>query len=238
MLMASNRLQGDLLPEGASVLFTFGLVVLTVGAGFLVSSAISYLLSQRLGLLVRPLTTQLQWRRARTMTRRLLSYAFPFMDSFDPLAQAPDTAAIDDTLQMDEETFRGFYNRTSGMLWAYVARATGDASAADDLLQEAYYRVLRTPTVFESDDHRRNYLFRVATNLIRDRYRRPRLDNAQLPENGEGDIPRRRRSRAADTAARRFAARDGATEPARARNWCGSPTARDRHTRKLPARSV
>ena len=45
--------------------------------------------------------------------------------------QAPDTAAIDYTLQMDEETFRGFYNRTSGMLWAYIARATNDASAAD-----------------------------------------------------------------------------------------------------------
>ena len=125
------------------------------------------------------------------MTRRLLSYAFPFMDSLDPLstATATDTCAPDDTLQMDEDTFRGFYTRTSGMLWAYVARATGDASAADDLLQEAYYRILRTTTVFESEDHRRNYLFRVATNLIRDRYRRPRVDNAQLPEDGEGDIP-------------------------------------------------
>jgi hypothetical protein len=57
MLVASNRLHGDLLPEGGSVLFAFGLVVLTVGAGFLLSSAISYFLSQRLGLLVRPLTT-------------------------------------------------------------------------------------------------------------------------------------------------------------------------------------
>jgi dipeptide/tripeptide permease len=56
ILIASSRLQGDLLPEAGSVLFAFGLVVLTVGAGFLVSSAISYFLSQRLGL-VRPLTT-------------------------------------------------------------------------------------------------------------------------------------------------------------------------------------
>jgi RNA polymerase sigma-70 factor (ECF subfamily) len=110
------------------------------------------------------------------------------MDSFDPLAQAPDTAAIDETLQMDEETFRGFYNRTSGMLWAYIARATNDASAADDLLQEAYYRFLRSAMPFESDDHRRNYLFRIATNLIRDRYRRPRIDGSQLPEHGEDDI--------------------------------------------------
>jgi RNA polymerase sigma-70 factor (ECF subfamily) len=110
------------------------------------------------------------------------------MDSFDPLAQAPDTAAIDETLQMDEETFRGFYNRTSGMLWAYIAKATNDASAADDLLQEAYYRLLRSMTPFESDEHRRNYVFRIATNLIRDRYRRPRIDGAQLSEDSEGDI--------------------------------------------------
>ena len=122
------------------------------------------------------------------MTRRLLSVAFPFMDGFDPLAPAAD-AALDDTLQMDEDTFRGFYVRTSGMLWAYVVRATNDPSAADDVLQEAYYRLLRSAVTFESDDHRRNYLFRIATNLIRDRYRRPRIDNAQLPEHGECDIP-------------------------------------------------
>ena len=121
------------------------------------------------------------------MTRRLLSYAFPFMDSLDPLAQAPDSSVLDATLQMDEETFRGFYARTSGMLWAYLARATNDPSAADDLLQEAFYRLLRATTTFESDEHRKNYLFRIATNLIRDRFRRPRIDNAQLPEHG--DIP-------------------------------------------------
>jgi RNA polymerase sigma-70 factor (ECF subfamily) len=123
------------------------------------------------------------------MTRRLLSYAFPFMDSFDPLAQAPNAPVLDATLQMDEEAFRGFYTRTSTMLWAYLARATNDPSAADDLLQEAYYRLLRATMTFESEEHRKNYLFRIATNLTRDRFRRPRLDNTQLPEHGEGDIP-------------------------------------------------
>jgi RNA polymerase sigma-70 factor (ECF subfamily) len=57
-------------------------------------------------------------------------------------------------------------------VWAYLARITGDARLADDLLQEAYYRFLRTRSEFESDDHRRNYLFRIATNLVRDHRRR------------------------------------------------------------------
>ena len=47
---------------------------------------------------------------------------------------------------------------------------------ADDLLQETYYRFLRTQTTFESDDHRRHYLFRIATNLVRDQWRRSRVD--------------------------------------------------------------
>ncbi len=123
------------------------------------------------------------------MTRRFLSYAFPFIDGLDPLAHADPASAVDDALHMDEETFRGFYTRTSGMVWAYLARATNDPTAADDLLQEAYYRLLRTTTAFDSEDHRKNYLFRIATNLIRDRFRRPRLDNTQLPEHGDGDIP-------------------------------------------------
>lgn len=122
------------------------------------------------------------------MTRRLLACAFPFLDSMDPVAPATGGSAIDAALQMDEEAFRAFYTRTAGMVWAYLARATNDPSAADDLLQEAYYRLLRSKTVFDSDDHRRHYLFRIATNLVRDRYRRPRLDNAQLPEHGESDI--------------------------------------------------
>ena len=171
------------------------------------------------------------------MTRHLLSYAFPFMDSLDPVAPATDSSALDDTLQMDEETFRGFYTRTSGMLWAYLARATNDAAAADDLLQESYYRLLRATTTFESDDHRKNYLFRIATNLIRDRFRRPRIDNAQLPEHGEGDIPASGRSRAADAAAIRSGPRDGAAQPARARAGAGSRTGRARPIRRLPARS-
>ena len=73
---------------------------------------------------------------------------------------------------MDEEAFRAFYDRTARPLWAYLSRLTGDRQAADDLLQEAYYRFLRARAHHEDDHHRRNSLFRIATNLARDRHRR------------------------------------------------------------------
>jgi RNA polymerase sigma-70 factor (ECF subfamily) len=91
----------------------------------------------------------------------------------DAEAVALDSAA-DVALQMDEEAFRGFYERTSRMLWAYLERMTGDRHAADDLLQDAYYRFLRSGATLESEAHRRHYLFRIATNLARDRFRRAR----------------------------------------------------------------
>ena len=91
----------------------------------------------------------------------------------DADAVALETTA-DVALQMDEEAFRGFYERTSRMLWVYLERMTGDRHAADDLLQDVYYRFLRSGATLENEAHRRHYLFRIATNLARDRFRRAR----------------------------------------------------------------
>lgn len=86
---------------------------------------------------------------------------------------------------MDEETFRAFYDRTARGVWAYLARITGDRQMADDLLQEAFYRFLRARIPYESEAHRRNSLYRIATNLARDaRRRRQARPNAQV-EGGE-----------------------------------------------------
>src|SRR5262249_26334079 len=95
-----------------------------------------------------------------------------------------DTADADATFQMDEEAFRLFYDRTARPVWAYLARMTGDPRLADDLLQEAYYRFLRARATHDDDAHRRNYLFRIATNLAHDIRRRPRIDAATLEESG------------------------------------------------------
>jgi RNA polymerase sigma-70 factor (ECF subfamily) len=86
------------------------------------------------------------------------------------------------TFPMNEEEFRAFYELTSRPVWVYLTRMTGNSRLADDLLQESYYRLLRTKTSFESDDHRRNYLYRIATNLVHDERRRPRADREALAD--------------------------------------------------------
>jgi RNA polymerase sigma-70 factor, ECF subfamily len=77
----------------------------------------------------------------------------------------------------------------------YLSRMTGDSRLADDLLQEAYYRFLRANASFESEEHRRNYLFRIATNLVRDHRRRPRVqsstagfDEESIPDVQDGTV--------------------------------------------------
>lgn len=84
---------------------------------------------------------------------------------------------------MDEETFRLFYERSSRSVWIYLARMTGDRQLADDLLQETFYRFYRGTKGHESDAHRRNSLFRIATNVARDACRRRKFRNhAPLPD--------------------------------------------------------
>lgn len=76
---------------------------------------------------------------------------------------------------MTEEAFRAFYERTARPVWGYLSRLTGDPAVADDLLQETYYRFLRSNAAYESEVHRRNVLFKIATNLARDAQRRKRV---------------------------------------------------------------
>lgn len=112
------------------------------------------------------------------------------VSEIERLQPAVDEADV--AFAMEEDAFRAFYDRTSRALWAYLSRMTGDGHAADDLLQESYYRFLRTRVDYESEAHRRNYLFRIATNLVRDSRRRQQTrgivvdqDCETLPDSGD-----------------------------------------------------
>ena len=73
---------------------------------------------------------------------------------------------------MTEPAFLEFYARTAGRLNGYLRKLTGDASLAEDLLPEAYLRFLTRSRVLDDDEHQKNYLFRIGTNLARDHFRR------------------------------------------------------------------
>ena len=90
-------------------------------------------------------------------------------------------------LPMDNDAFAGFYSRSARPLWAYLARVSGDPALADDLMQESYVRFLCAahPALIALDGEvaARRYLFRIATNLMRDHWRRPHSTSIEeLPE--------------------------------------------------------
>jgi RNA polymerase sigma-70 factor, ECF subfamily len=108
------------------------------------------------------------------------------LDHIDGLRE--DARARDHAFVMDEDLFRVFYERTSRGLANYLVRLCGDRQQAADLLQECYYRLLRSTTVFEDEAHRRNYLYRIATNLVRDQRRRPTPSQVPLDEPGAPEL--------------------------------------------------
>jgi|HubBroStandDraft_2_1064218.scaffolds.fasta_scaffold19414_4 RNA polymerase sigma-70 factor (ECF subfamily) len=76
-------------------------------------------------------------------------------------------------LRMDEAAFHGFYEQTAGPLLGYLMRACGERGLAEDLCQESYCRFLTADAPAMDDRRSRSYLFQIATNLLRDRWRRP-----------------------------------------------------------------
>ena len=85
--------------------------------------------------------------------------------------------------QTDSEAFAAFFRRSARPLWAYLARVSGDPALADDLMQEAYVRFLCATMREDGEIAARRYLFRIATNLLHDFWRRPRAASIEeLPE--------------------------------------------------------
>ena len=71
--------------------------------------------------------------------------------------------------KIDEQAYRMLYRRTAGALRAYAARVMGNASHADDIVQESYLRLVRTPP---ATDDKKSVADRVKEFLrgsIRDR---------------------------------------------------------------------
>ena len=104
-------------------------------------------------------------------------------------ARATTTARRMPNQPMDEAKFEAFYRKTAGKIWSYIYRMTGDAAAADDLLQKTFFRFLRSNPEIADEDHLRRYVYKTATNLVFDHFRETKRDRAiaaaELPRPNE-----------------------------------------------------
>src|ERR671922_633197 len=115
------------------------------------------------------------WPQARSASIELSETAD------DSLANATDPG-------VSREAFRIFYDRTSRPLWAYLLRVSGRRDVADDLLQESYCRFLAADLPEMNAAESRSYLFKIATNLLRDRWRRREdADSASATAQSRGE---------------------------------------------------
>ena len=81
----------------------------------------------------------------------------------------PGSAAAPGLLRLGRDEFEAFYARTTPALHRYVARIAGSTTAADDIVQETYIRLLDGAPL--ADPQRLAYLYRTATRLVFDRAR-------------------------------------------------------------------
>ena len=97
--------------------------------------------------------------------------------------EAAGLAAGAQPATMDNEQFAAFYARSARPLWAYLARVSRDATLADDLTQESYVRFLCATVPEDGEVAARRYLFKIATNLLRDHWRKPQAASLEeMPE--------------------------------------------------------
>jgi RNA polymerase sigma-70 factor, ECF subfamily len=93
-----------------------------------------------------------------------------------------------------EQTFEGLVQRHKNRIFSYICRLTNDHPDAEDLTQEVFIRAFQSMHAFRRDAAVDTWLYRIATNLVIDRFRRERRAPVMVPvagdsEEGIGELP-------------------------------------------------
>jgi len=72
----------------------------------------------------------------------------------------------------DKEAFEMLYRRYEKPVLDFIYRMVLDASVAESLCQEAFYRVVKSKNRYKATAQFKTWLFQIAHNLYRDRLRR------------------------------------------------------------------
>lgn len=77
---------------------------------------------------------------------------------------------------MEEEAFYAFYRANAPALQGYIRKSCGSAALSEDILQEAFYRFLRADLPRMDPLQMKAYLFKIATSLLIDHWRREKRE--------------------------------------------------------------
>ncbi len=108
--------------------------------------------------------------------------------------RAPVRAA---RLCMDEGAFCALYRSVAPALLGYIRKACGNAALAEDILQETFYRFLRATLPPMDTQQTKSYLFKIATSLLVDHWRREKRERSRripwppaktAPDERSGDV--------------------------------------------------
>jgi RNA polymerase sigma-70 factor, ECF subfamily len=119
-------------------------------------------------------------------------------DEFLPALDGPERQVAEGLgAPVSELEFQRLYDATSRSILGYLVASTGRRDLADDLLQDTYCRLLvhHAALLVAGMDEQvlRRYLFRIATNLLRDRWRvghdRPFTEPAEAGTAADFDTP-------------------------------------------------
>jgi RNA polymerase sigma-70 factor (ECF subfamily) len=78
--------------------------------------------------------------------------------------------------RMDEAAFTALYREMGPGLRSYIRKVSGDAALADDILQETFFRFLRAELPAMEKFQRKAYLYRTASSLLSDHWRRSKRE--------------------------------------------------------------
>ncbi len=83
-----------------------------------------------------------------------------------------DAALMAQVAAGQPEAMTGLFERHHRPLYGFLLRMTGHPAAAEDLVQEAFLRVLRHAATFDARSPFRPWLYRIARNLLADHHSR------------------------------------------------------------------
>jgi RNA polymerase sigma-70 factor, ECF subfamily len=117
--------------------------------------------------------------------------------SLEFAAAREDMAANDETAsdapatakRMDAAAFQVFYAKTAPGLRGYLRRASGNEALADDILQESFLRFLRAELPAMEDAPLKAYLYKIASSLLVDHWRRVKRERTWSLRNFLGGEP-------------------------------------------------